>query len=102
VLGTGISAIVYKGHLKKKMNDNTIEMDVAVKFAHSYADSSARKDMIREIDFMKTLGQHVNLLFMVGCVTDPDNPVIATEFCANGDLLKILRKHELHFLVRLF
>jgi serine/threonine protein kinase len=55
--------------------------------------------MIREIEFMKTLGHHENLLIMVGCVKDPENPVIATEFCSNGDLLKILRKHELHYLV---
>jgi serine/threonine protein kinase len=58
--------------------------------------------MIREIEFMKTLGRHENLLVMVGCVKDPDNPVIATEFCENGDLLKILRKHDLHYLVSFF
>ena len=55
--------------------------------------------MIREIEFMKTLGKHDNLLVMVGCVKDLENPVIATEFCPNGDLLKILSKHELHYLV---
>ncbi|KAI6214265.1 hypothetical protein M3Y94_00247100 [Aphelenchoides besseyi] len=98
VLGTGVSATVYKGRVKKKRDNYTIEMDVAVKFAHSYADQSVRKDMIREIQFMKTLGQHDNLLVMIGCVKDPENPVIATEYCAHGDLLKVLRKHELHYL----
>jgi hypothetical protein len=58
--------------------------------------------MIREIEFMKTLGKHDNLLIMVGCVKDPENPVIATEFCVHGDLLKVLRKHDLHFVVGLF
>jgi hypothetical protein len=34
--------------------------------------------MIREIDFMKTLGKHDNLLIMVSYVKDPENPVIAS------------------------
>jgi hypothetical protein len=42
VLGTGISATVYKGHMKKKRDGVIQEMEVAVKFAHSYADQSVR------------------------------------------------------------
>lgn len=42
VLGTGISATVYKGHMKRKRDNQVIEMDVAVKFAHSYADSATK------------------------------------------------------------
>lgn len=34
ILGQGAFAIVYKGHLKKKRDNEFIEMDVAVKFAH--------------------------------------------------------------------
>jgi hypothetical protein len=37
VLGRGAFAVVYKGYLKKKRNDELIEMDVAVKFPHQYA-----------------------------------------------------------------
>jgi hypothetical protein len=42
VLGTGFAGKVYKGHLKKKRNYELIEMDVAVKFAHVYANEALR------------------------------------------------------------
>ncbi|KAI6187301.1 Protein kinase domain-containing protein [Aphelenchoides besseyi] len=86
VLGTGVSATVYKGRVKKKRDNYTIEMDVAVKFAHSYADQS--RDMIREIQFMKTIGQHDNLLVMIGCVKDPENPT--SERCNEVDVCLLL------------
>lgn len=53
--------------------------------------------MIREISLMKSIGQHPNLLSLLGCVTDEKSPVICTEFCARGDLLHLLRAHPLHF-----
>ncbi|KAI6170902.1 Protein tyrosine kinase [Aphelenchoides bicaudatus] len=52
--------------------------------------------MLQEIELMKQLGSHENLLTMIGYVKMVDNPVIATEYCLYGDLLKILRKHPLH------
>jgi serine/threonine protein kinase len=74
-------------------------MDVAVKFAHFYAKDWMREDMIKEIGFMKSLGKHPNLLVMVGYVKSIENPVICTEFCVNGSLLDVLKKHKLHFMV---
>lgn len=53
--------------------------------------------MIKEIGFMKSLGQHSNLLVMVGYVKSIENPVILTELCVSS-LLDILRKHRLHFM----
>lgn len=74
-------------------------MDVAVKFVHVHANKALRDDMMQEIEFLKHLGKHENLLVMVGYVKDPESPVIATGFCANRDLLRVLRKHDLHYMV---
>lgn len=115
VLGRGAFACVYKGHLKKKRGEDLIDMEVAVKFCHEYATQLSRysiklfslpifilcfrEDMLKEIEFMKLLGIHANLLSMIGCVNSADNPVIITEYCLYGDLLKVLRSHQLHFMV---
>jgi serine/threonine protein kinase len=96
-----MSAIVYKGCIKKMRNGEMIEMDVGVKFAHAYASQTIREDMLKEIEFMKTIGKHPNLLVIVGYVKDLEAPVIATQYCSNGDLLEVLRKHELHFMVKM-
>jgi serine/threonine protein kinase len=55
--------------------------------------------MMQEIELMKKLGSHENLLSMVGYVKLVENPVIATEYCVYGDLLKILRQHPVHYMV---
>ncbi len=57
--------------------------------------------MIREIEVMKAVGKHDHIVSMIGCVAEPTSPIIASEFCSNGDLLKMLRAHKLHFNVSL-
>ena len=93
VLGKGISGMVYKGHIKKMRKGEMIEADVAVKFIHTHANRELKEDMMAEIEFFKAIGKHDNLLVMVGYVNDVESPVIATEFCSNGDLIGVLRKH---------
>lgn len=40
---------------------------------------------------MKQLGYHPHILCLLGCVTDPEQPILVLEFCHNGDLLHLLR-----------
>ncbi|KAI6238761.1 hypothetical protein M3Y99_00657900 [Aphelenchoides fujianensis] len=96
ILGKGICATVYLGHLKKVRGEEVIEAEVAVKSSHSYA-TRARKDMMREIEFMKTIPKHPNLVNMLGCVSEEDRPVIVTELCENGSLHDVLTAHTLHY-----
>jgi serine/threonine protein kinase len=53
-----------------------------------------RADLLDEIAFMKKLGCHKHLVNMIGCVSNPANPLIITELCALGDLLKLLHRSK--------
>uniref|UniRef100_A0A7E4VQ30 Protein kinase domain-containing protein n=1 Tax=Panagrellus redivivus TaxID=6233 RepID=A0A7E4VQ30_PANRE len=111
-LGNGAFAIVYKGVLtgrnplllvRKSLNFATENSDststeVAVKMLYNHADESAQEDLLREISFMKRLGYHPHVLSMVGCITLGYEPLLVIEFCANGDLLSLLRRHRSDFL----
>ncbi|CAD5227008.1 unnamed protein product [Bursaphelenchus xylophilus] len=99
ILGSGVSGKVYKGSLDR-FNVETREftkVEVAIKIAHVVAKQAVKNDMLREISLMKCLSNHPHILQLVGCISDPSNPVLATEYCANGDLLHVLREHALHF-----
>jgi serine/threonine protein kinase len=51
-------------------------------------------ELDREIEFMKTLGSHPHVLQMVGFVGSESKPLLLLEYCADGDLLSLLRKHR--------
>lgn len=105
-LGSGAFSTVYKGILKKKApvfdvyDDRTFPSDfimnneVAVKILPDHADKESKRDFLNEISFMKKLGYHAYVVSMLGCVTNPKEPLLIVEYCANGDLLKFLRKHK--------
>ncbi len=44
---------------------------------------------------MKNLGYHAHLLNMLGCVSNPRNPILVVELCEHGDLLRVLRSNKL-------
>lgn len=94
--------------------------EVAVKMIHQHADEASRYraciglrlddcrgicriDFHREIQFMKELGYHPHILNIIGSVSSTENPLLIVEYCANGDLLNLLRRHKQYILtVRLF
>ncbi|CAD6187177.1 unnamed protein product [Caenorhabditis auriculariae] len=109
ILGRGAFGMVNKGILKGRIpllnfyptmrletkTDGACE--VAVKRLPPYSDDSNRLDAFHEITFMKTLGFHPHVLCMLGCVSDPVDPIIIVEYCSNGDLLHYLRSHRSDF-----
>ncbi|PFX14744.1 Vascular endothelial growth factor receptor 2 [Stylophora pistillata] len=67
---------------------------VAVKMLHDMGDSDQRRDFLDEIQLMKDVGSHRNIVNMVGCCTMQEPMFLLLEYVPCGSLLKYLRKHR--------
>ncbi|CAJ0954285.1 unnamed protein product, partial [Mesorhabditis belari] len=107
-LGNGAFACVFRGTLKGKiplfkvyaslqlvLEHTTGETsEVAVKKLPAHANHEGRVDFFHEMSFMKRLGYHPHVISMLGCVSNPIDPLIVVEYCKHGDLLRFLRKNK--------
>ena len=57
-------------------------------------DESVRQDFLGEIQLMKAVGPHKNIVSMVGCCTLEEPMFLLVEYAPYGDLLHYLRKHR--------
>lgn len=64
---------------------------VAVKVLNEKANDDEKEDFKMEIDFMKTLGRHENVVTMLGCCTLYPPLCLIVEYVPHGDLLHYLR-----------
>ncbi|EFP03664.1 hypothetical protein CRE_19245 [Caenorhabditis remanei] len=113
LLGNGAFANVFKGIVKGKIpllvvnnslnmtveSENNGHYEAAVKKLPAHADEQNHLDFFHEIDFMKRLGHHPHVISMLGCVSNPYEPLIIVEYCSRGDLLKFLRRHKEYVLM---
>jgi len=67
---------------------------VAVKMLHDMSDSDQRRDFLEEIQLMKAMGTHKNIVNMLGCCTIEEPMFLLVEYVPYGDLLHYLRKHR--------
>ena len=51
----------------------------------------ARKDLNSELDMLKLLPEHPNVVSFLGCCTRNEPPLIIVEYCVYGDLQGFLR-----------
>ncbi|CAB3398078.1 unnamed protein product [Caenorhabditis bovis] len=65
--------------------------EVAVKMLPEYADDMSKREFLREIGLMKTLGYHERLVNMLACITDSEPLCLVVEYCSDGDLHQYLR-----------
>ncbi|KAH7709571.1 Protein F09A5.2 [Aphelenchoides avenae] len=107
MLGEGSFGTVFKGKVPStrlveiassvafalEMTEN-LASEVAVKMLHRHISEDARKIILREIETMKQLGYHEHIVNLVGCVSNPNDPILVMELCAGGDLLSALRRHR--------
>ncbi|XP_019700807.1 platelet-derived growth factor receptor alpha [Harpegnathos saltator] len=88
-LGKGQFGKVYLGNL-----NNNMDTLVAVKMSQCSDlanESEARRQLLEEIETMKTAGSHQHLVSLIGYCTSPDNPIcILLEYMEGGDLLAYL------------
>ncbi|XP_065660552.1 myoblast growth factor receptor egl-15-like isoform X2 [Hydra vulgaris] len=69
-------------------------VNVAVKLLKDSADPSEYNDFCEEINLMKGIGYHKNILNMIGCSTIKKPLCLIVEYMENGDLLSFLRKRR--------
>ncbi|CAJ0590330.1 unnamed protein product [Cylicocyclus nassatus] len=103
-LGHGAYGQVYKGKLigpspgiqryYKTEAARFTDCDCAVKMMPKYASDSTRKEFMHEIELMKTLGCHDNIVCMLGCITAASKTCLVIEFCACRDLLRYLKQRR--------
>lgn len=58
------------------------------------ADSDQRREFLEEIQLMKAVGSHKNIVSMLGCCTVQEPMFLLVEYVPCGDLLHYLRKHR--------
>ncbi|XP_073248537.1 receptor-type tyrosine-protein kinase FLT3-like [Porites lutea] len=110
-IGEGAFGKVYRGTLKEITNPSqtillklsriaspTINRGekyvVAVKMLQDMSDSDQRKEFLDEIQLMKAVGSHRNIVNMIGCCTVVEPMFLLVEYVPYGDLLHYLRKHR--------
>ncbi|KAL9980675.1 hypothetical protein ACROYT_G009288 [Oculina patagonica] len=95
-LGHGAFGKVYKGFMKdlslKKKAKSTIT--VAVKMLQENATPDQRKDFLDEINLMKAVGSHKNIVSLIGCGIKSSPNFLIVEFASQGDLLSYLREQR--------
>ncbi|XP_035698667.1 angiopoietin-1 receptor-like [Branchiostoma floridae] len=64
----------------------------AIKILKSGADDASRQDFQQEVDIMRHVGYHPNIVNLLGVCIYQGQQYMALEMAGNGDLLKFLRK----------
>lgn len=70
-------------------------------FALDTSDDNDRQEFLDEIQLMKAVGVHRNIVNMVGCCTVKEPMFLLVEYAPYGDLLLYLRKHREKVLILL-
>ncbi|CAB3984345.1 fibroblast growth factor receptor 4-like isoform X1 [Paramuricea clavata] len=91
VLGSGAFGIVMKAEAEGINGDNPGSTPVAVKFVKENESASAKKDLIAELELLKLIEPHKNVINLLGCCTRSEPLMVIVEFCAYGDLQSFLR-----------
>ncbi|KAJ8015320.1 hypothetical protein DPEC_G00024900 [Dallia pectoralis] len=73
-------------------------MRVAVKMLKASAHSDEREALMSELKILSHLGQHKNIVNLLGACTQAGPVLVITEYCSHGDLLNFLRQKQETFL----
>jgi hypothetical protein len=93
VIGSGAFGEVYKAKLDESERRNTPEYTVAAKTVKDAKESpEGSKDLLAEAAVMASVGNHPNLIALIGVITRGDPWVIVISFCAQGSVLGVLKK----------
>ncbi|XP_052740557.1 tyrosine kinase receptor Cad96Ca isoform X2 [Bicyclus anynana] len=75
------------------------EQTVAVKTLKENASEKEKTDLIQELNVMKNLGTHLNVVRLIGCCTEKEPTLVIMEFVSLGKLQQFLRdsRAERHY-----
>ncbi|XP_077869997.1 uncharacterized protein LOC144362818 [Saccoglossus kowalevskii] len=88
-LGTGHFGVVYKA-IASGIAGKDDAIFVAVKKLKDSATSSQKEDMLREIQLLQEIGEHPNIMSVLGCCTSGEPYLLITEYMKYGDLKNFL------------
>ena len=88
ICGSGNFGVVVKGTLDE---NGYVSRQIAVKMLKDSAGLPERKMMLDELQMMKSLSPHPNVVPLLGWCITTDNVYIVEEFVPNGSLLHYLR-----------
>ncbi|XP_065663215.1 uncharacterized protein LOC136085753 isoform X1 [Hydra vulgaris] len=92
------SSVLSKKHMKQKFRINfdikESILNVAVKLVKDSADPSELNDFTEEMNLMKGIGYHKNIINLIGCSTIKKPLCLVVEYMEHGDLLNFLRKNR--------
>ncbi|OQV24800.1 Tyrosine kinase receptor Cad96Ca [Hypsibius exemplaris] len=89
LLGEGCFGQVYKAEAKEPSGET---ITVAVKTLKHNAIDKEKRDLLNELELMKTMEQHPNVVQLLGCCTQSDPIYVIMEYVAFGKLLSVLRR----------
>ncbi|XP_032222346.1 fibroblast growth factor receptor 4 isoform X3 [Nematostella vectensis] len=90
VLGSGAFGVVMKADAQG-IKGCVGSLPVAVKIVKENDSDTARRDLMAELDLLKLIDPHPNVIGLLGCCTRGDPLMVIVEFCQYGDLQSYLR-----------
>ncbi|KAJ8925385.1 hypothetical protein NQ315_009216 [Exocentrus adspersus] len=90
VLGEGAFGVVRKGEYDLGEGKRT---EVAIKMLKGNPDTEEKRQILQEINIMKSVPAHPHLVSLIGCITQGSlfGPLLVVEYCSKGDLHSYLR-----------
>ncbi|XP_065215125.1 plexin-A4-like [Planococcus citri] len=93
LLGEGEFGRVVKASAWNILRNDTVT-EVAVKMLKDIHTDEDMIDLVSEMQIMKLIGTHPNVLRLLGCCTQDGNLLVITEFALWGNLRDFLRRHH--------
>ncbi|XP_011302363.1 uncharacterized protein [Fopius arisanus] len=94
VLGQGNFGQVWKAEADDLTGHQGTTRLVAVKTVKEGASAREKEDLVRELEIMQQLGNHPNVVTLLGCCTEEEPHYLILEYVMYGKLLAYLRDHR--------
>ena len=74
---------------------------VAIKMLKESSTEIQRKILLHEIEFLEKVGQHENVLSLLGVINEKNTLMMIVEYCSKGGLQKYLKENKANFIDQL-